>query len=129
MTKRVILKIPEGLTFDMLSELQQEAINVVFGQYVNPMPCTIPNDGKQLVDALCIDGFDPALMPQYNIDWEIVAIWQKSPTNKPEFIQAIDEEDFVNFIPDIAEYDEEGNVISTSPPVFKIPHVWCGWEE
>lgn len=74
--KRVLLLVPEGLTFDILSVEQQAAINSVFGQYANPMPSTIPANGMQVVDAVTADNFDPAVMPEYGIDWPVIGMWQ-----------------------------------------------------
>lgn len=124
MTKRVILSVPENLTFDQLTDIQQSAISVVFGQYVNPMPGTKAYNGYQVVDALTSDNFDPALMPEYDLDWQILAIWHDK-----EVIQAIDEDEFNNYLPDDVEYDANGNILSTTPPTFHFPHNWAGWPE
>lgn len=145
MTKRVILAIPEGLTFEQLSEKQQEAINIVFGQYVNPMPGTITYNGKQLVDALTVDGFNPLLMAEYDIDWDILGLYvyqrgvstyaneegieEQTIINGVATIQALDETEFLNFLPDVVEYDDAGDVVSTTAPVFHMPHKWAGMPE
>ena len=54
MTYRAIILVPEGLTFEQLTEEQQAACNSVFGQYVNPMPSTITYNGKQVLDGLLL---------------------------------------------------------------------------
>lgn len=146
MTKRVILAIPEGLTFDQLSGTQKNAISIVFRQYVNPMPGTVSYDGKQIVDALTIDGFNPLLMAEYDLaDWEILGLYvyqrgvatytneegveEQTIINGVATIQVLDETEFLNFLPDIVEYDEAGNVVSTIAPTFHMPHKWAGLPE
>lgn len=130
MTKRVILLVPEDLAFEDLSETQQEAINIVFDKYVGFMPGTIAYEGYQVVDVLCSDGFDPELMSDYGIEWEIIGMWQRdSLSNELETLVELDEEAWLNYLPDIVEYAEEGEIISTSPPVFQIPHSFSEWPE
>ncbi len=111
--KRVLLLVPEGLTFDMLSPEQQEAINSVLGQYVNPMTSTIPANGMQIVDAVTADNFDPATMPDYGIDWPILSITQwDGLAEDVTVIQELDTETYKNYMPD-------GTVTEH--------HRWAGW--
>jgi len=126
--KRVFLLVPEGLTFDDLSEKQQEAIQAVFGEFCTIMPGTIPYKGKQVVDAIILNDFDPKLMKDYEIDWEIIGLWEKKEDSMWPLVE-FDKEAFMNYLPDVEELDEEGKVIGTKPPVFHIPHNWAGWPE
>lgn len=125
MTKRVILTVPEGLTFDQLTEQQQAAVQQVFGQHVNPMPSTKPFEGRQVVDAITIDEFDPSLMAAYGItDWEVLAMWEWDYANAPIEIEQLDEENFRNYL---HNFDDEGNELPGLAP-FRIPHKWSGWD-
>jgi len=128
--KRVMLLIPEGLTFEDLPEAQQEAIKSVFGQYAMPMPGTIAYNGLQICDAVTVDSFDPDLMQNFGIDWPIIGMWQWDMHSEAlEELQALDEELFLNYLPNKAEYNEAGEVIATYPPEFHIPHNFAGWPE
>ena len=111
--KRVLLLVPEGLTFDMLSPEQQEAINSVFGQYANPMPATIPANGMQIVDAVTADNFDPLVMPEYGIDWPVIGLFQwDGKAEETTVIQELDTETYAEHMPD--------GVVTEC-------HRWAGW--
>ena len=111
--KRVLLLVPEGLTFDMLSVEQQAAINSVFGQYANPMPSTIPANGMQIVDAVTADNFDPAVMPQYGIDWPVIGLFQwDGKTEQITTVQELDVETYSTHMVD-------GVAVEC--------HSWAGW--
>ena len=125
MTKRVLLLVPEGLTFDMLTEEQRQAIRSVFGEFVNPMPYTKAYNGMQVVDALTNNSFDPSLMSLYGINWPIIGMWQRDVRdNKVKTLQEIDENEFLKYLPDVLTLNEEtGAVVSSESPTFKIPHI------
>ena len=73
--KLVYLLIPEDLTKDDLTADQATAIKMVLGEYHTLMPGTQAVDGKQVCTAITVDGFDPDLMSDYGIDWEILGLW------------------------------------------------------
>jgi hypothetical protein len=126
--KRVLLLIPEGLTFDMLSIEQQAAINSVFGQYANPMPSTIPANRMQIVDAVTADNFDPAVMPQYGIDWPVIGLFQwdgKSP--EITTLQELKLDVYIQHLPNDVTYDENGKEVSSTPTTVHEAHTWAGW--
>lgn len=75
---RVILQVPEALTFGMLTPDQQAEISRVFGQYVMPMPGTIPTGGVKLVDAVTADNFHPENMAALGLDWPILGMWDNA---------------------------------------------------
>lgn len=117
--KQVILRVPEALEFDMLTEEQQGAIRSVFGQFVF-MPGTIPANGYKLVDALTADNFNPAVMSDFGLDWPLLFLgrWDGVPgSDWDEIIIPLDADDFINFLPEPAE----------GPKVLHIPHGWAGW--
>ena len=121
--KRILLLIPEGLTFDILTEAQQNTINRVFGQYIMPMPSTIVVDGFQICDALTIDSFNPDNMAQYGIDWTIIGMWN----DIGETLISLDETELLKRLSDKVNYDEEGNELSRERPSLYEPHRWSGW--
>ncbi len=128
--KRVLLLVPEGLTFDMLSEEQQAAINSVLGQYANPMPSTIPANGMQIVDAVTADNFDPAVMPQYGIDWPVIGLFQWD--GKSTDITALQElklDLYIQHLPNDVTYDETGKEVSSTPATVHEAHRWAGWPD
>lgn len=113
--KRVILTVPQGLTFDMLNQEQQYAINLVFGRYVNPMPGSISHAGKQLVDALTKDNFDPTTMADYGIDWTILCIAQwDGEADEVTIIQPLAVNEYRNYMP--------ANTVTEC-------HRWSGWPD
>ena len=115
MTYRAIILVPEGLTFDMLPQEQQDAINSVFGRHVNPMPGSIPAEGSQLVDALTKDNFDPETMPSYGITWPVLSLthWDGESANT-DIITPLNVAEFIKFMPD-------GTVTEC--------HRWAGWPD
>jgi len=123
--KRVFLLIPEGLTFDMLDEKQQEAIAVVLGEYKTG---TITYEGKQVVDAIVVEGFNPDEMKDYGIAWPILGLWVWVGDEMKELVM-LDRANWLNYLPPTYEYDETGNIIAEHEPVFHIPHNWGGWPE
>lgn len=124
MTYRAIILVPEGLTFEQLTEEQQAACNSVFGQYVNPMPNTIPYNGKQVLDGLAADNFDPTAIGALGLPFEIIGLYH---TEAETPIVQLDEAVFINHLPDVVVYDDNGDVVSSTPPTFHIPHSWSGW--
>jgi len=78
--KRLWLLIPDTLDFGELPPEQQVAINSVFGQYVKPMPGTVPFEGLVICDALVTDEFDEPTMRERGIDWPIVGQWMQDGT-------------------------------------------------
>lgn len=124
--KRLILAIPEGLTFDQLAPEQQYAVNSVFGQFVLPMPGTRPANGKQIVDAVAADNFDPAAIGELGLPFEILAYWQWDGSTL-DTILPLDEAAWLPFLPDVPVLDEQGEQTGVMPPMFHIPHGWAGW--
>lgn len=112
---RTILRIPVGLTFDQLPTELQAAISRIFGQYVMPMPGTVPADGYVLCDAVTLDTYDPESMAQYGINWPTVGLW----TVKGEAEVPFDEAAFMRHLPD----PEDG------VKVLYEPHKWAGWPD
>ena len=113
MTYRAIILVPEGLTFEQLTEEQQAACNSVFGQYVNPMPGSVPSEGFQLVDALTNDKFDPAVMLDFGLNWPVLSLTQwDGNAEKVEIIIPLNQEAYVKHMPD-------GILTET--------HRWAGW--
>lgn len=125
MTNRILLLVPQGLTFDMLTEEQQTAINGVFGQYVLPMPSTIPHDGKVVLDGLAADNFDASHIPLLGLPFEVIAQWK----DDGEVVIPLNEAVFLEHLPPSYTYDEEGNVIDTVPATLCEPHSWAGWNK
>lgn len=115
MAKRVLLLVPQGLTFDMLTPEQQAAINLVFGKYINPMPTSIIFNGMQIVDALTGDNFDPSTMANYGIDWPVLGICQwDGVAEYVTIIQPLDTETYKHYMPD-------GSLTEC--------HRWAGWPD
>lgn len=113
MSYRILMLVPEGLTLDALSSEQQAAIASVLGQYVNPMPGSIPADGFQLVDALTADNFKPETMIDYGITWPVLSLTQwDGNAEKVEIIIPLNQEVYVKHMPD-------GILTET--------HIWAGW--
>ena len=113
MTYRAIILVPEGFTFDMLPQEQQDAINSVFMQHVNPMPGSIPADGFQLVDALTADNFKPETMIAFGLNWPVLSLTQwDGNAEKVEIIIPLNQEAYVKHMPD-------GILTET--------HRWAGW--
>lgn len=117
--QNVKLLAPQGISYDNLPELAIEAINKVFGQFVNPMPGTVPFKGRQVIDAITDDSFDPKLMSLYGIDWELIFLgrWDGKSDDWNEIIVPLDAQAFMDYLPDIEGEDK----------VFRIPHAFAGW--
>lgn len=110
MTYRLILTSPLGLTFEMLTEEQQAAVRSVLGQYVLPMPSTIPHGGKVVFDGLAADNFNPVAIGELGLPFEILGMWD----NDDQEIIPLDVEEFNKYLPDGVE---------------GIPHSWAGWSK
>lgn len=147
--KRLILKSPTGLTIEQLSSEQQSAIRSVFSQFVLPMPGTIPFGtdittievpnvdplipaevltfaGYSIVDVLTSDNFDSAAITALNLPFVLIAEWQWDVAGHLSTITPLDPS-FINYLPNINEYNEAGQVINTVAPTLNIPHNWAGW--
>lgn len=121
--KRVLLLIPDTVTFETLTAQQQEAIRGVFGQWFMPMTGTTPKDGYQICDAACLDAFDPAHMSQYGFNWSIIGQWRfDEGATELVTITPLNEAELLKRLP--LEYDDEGNAL---PHVLKIPSNFYGW--
>jgi len=112
---RVILAVPEELEFDMLTAEQRDAIGRVFGQYVMPMPGTVPYGGYKIVDALTADNFHPESMAALSLNWPILGMWNSDgvpviPLDKAVFLAHLP-------TPDVGD------------KVLHEPHRWAGWPE
>lgn len=113
MTYRIIMLVPEGLTFALLTPEQQAAINSVIGQYVLPMPATIPFNGKVVLDGLAADNFDADTLDPLGLPFEIIGQWD----DQGNIIVPLDEDALATHI----EPDQEGN------KVLRETHCWSGW--
>lgn len=109
MTYRVLMLIPAGMTFEMLTPEQQAAVNGVLGQYVTPIPSTIPFNQKQLLDGLAADTFNPDHIVTLGLPFEIIGMW----SNEGVVVLPLDE---VKFKQHLAE-----------PEPLLEPHRWAGW--
>ena len=155
--KRLILTSPTGLTLDKLTTEQQAAIQSVFAQFVLPMPgtksygdstytITIPDlesttevplpdvietfTGLCILDAVTSDNFDPAVIAPLELPFNLLGLWQWTGNAQDELITLEPlSADFINYLPDINTYDEEGIITSTTPPTLTIPHTWSGWAD
>ena len=85
--KRVILKVPAGLTLDQLTQEQQDAIASVFAQYALPMPGTIEYEEITTTESTSqtlvwlIDPFDLARYIE-NTDYKLedeILVWLINP--------------------------------------------------
>jgi len=123
---RVILRVPEALTFEALSPEQQAAIASVFGQFVIPMPGTVPFGGYKLVDAITSPDFHPERMALYGMNWPAVGLWDNSGVALAPF----DATTMLAHIAPTQAYDIDGNPVGEpTPPVLHEPHRWAGWPE
>lgn len=123
MTYRALFLVPEGITFGMLTEEQQQAVQSVLGQHVLPMPGTIAANGKVVLDGVCGDNFDPETIEPLGLPMEMIGLWQEDGTAVMPLSEAV----FMPHLPDQIAYGEGGEVLSTSPAVFHEPHRWAGW--
>ena len=155
--KRLILTSPTGLTVDQLTPEQQVGISSVFTQYIMPMPGTIsygtetytittpdPESttevplpdvietftGTCAIDAVTNDNCNPALIESLEVPFTVLGVWEWTGNVQDKMItlQPLST-DFVNYLPDINTYDEEGIITSTTPPTLTIPHNWSGWSD
>ncbi len=115
---RVLFLIPEGLTFDMLTPEQQAAIQSVFGQFVLPMPDTIPANNKVVCDGLAADNFDPSTLGPLGLPFEIIGLWEWDGADYINEVVPIDAVAFMAHLP----LDENGD-----PQPLHEPHRWSGW--
>lgn len=111
---RVILRIPIALTFDVLTDVQKNAINSVFGQFAMPMPGTQTTGLWKLADAVTLDTFKPENMSLYGITWPIVGMWDE----QGESLLPFDADTFIQHLPE----PEDGG-----DKVLHEPHRWAGW--
>lgn len=125
--KRSIWAIPAGTTLDTLTPEQQDAIASVYSQFVLPMPGTIPHAGQEVVDGLTDDTFDPLVMPGLGLDWTCIGMWQWDGHGDVVTLVPLDMDALYPHLPDVVEYDDEGNVTGTSPAERRLPHGWAGW--
>lgn len=93
----------------MLQPEQQAAINSVFGQYVLPMPGTLPADGLVICDALTASNFKPEVMGEYGIGWPIIGMWNYEGNT----VVSLDKDELQKRLP-------EGGLLHE-------PHRWSGW--
>ena len=155
--KRLILTSPNGLTIDQLTAEQQAAIQSVFAQYVLPMPGTITTGdsiynitrpdpesteevplpdvtttftGTCILDAVTNDNFDPAVIEPLGLPFVLLGMWQWTGNAGDALVNLLPlSPEFINYLPNINSYDEEGIITSTNPPILSIPHNWCGWAD
>lgn len=120
MTYRAIILVPEGLTFEQLTQEQQAACNSVFGQYVNPMPSTVPFNGKQVLDGLAADNFDPSTLGPLGLPFEIIGLWEWDGAEYINEVVPLNETAFMAHLP----LGENGD-----PGPLHEPHRWSGWPE
>lgn len=112
---RLILSVPEALDFSQLSEEQQIAINEVFGQFVSPMPGTVPFNGQKIVDAVTSSDFELSRIAELGLPFNVLYAKTWDGVNFNQSL-AIDESTFVNYL--------------TNPELgFHIPHTWAGWPQ
>lgn len=123
MSYRVLMLVPEGLTFEALTPEQQAAISSVFGQYVLPMYGTVPASGKVVCDAVAGDNFDPSSIATLGLPFELIGMWKDDGT----IAIPLNEAEFMARLPDTKIYDESGSVVGSASPVLHEPHRWSGW--
>lgn len=150
--KRLILTSPTGLTFDQLTPEQQAGINLLFAQYIVPMPGTIsygtetyttttpdPEStteaplpdiievytGLSILDATTTDNFTVEVIAALGLPFTVMGMWEWSGNADDALIelQALNPS-FINYLPDTT--DEDGNPV---PPVLHIPNNWAGWSD
>lgn len=110
---RVLFLIPEELTFDMLNAEQQAAIRSVLGQFVLPMPSTIPSGGKVVCDAVAGDNFNPDAIGSLGLPFELIGLWKEDGT----IVMPLNEAEFMARLTEPAE----------GVKVLLEPHRWSGW--
>lgn len=125
--KRVIISAPAGIALDMLTDEQRAGINAVFGQFVLPMPGTVESDGQIVIDATTNDNFDTRAIVDLELPFGVLGCWQWDGATLTE-LQPLSET-FIDYLPLTHEYDAEGNVTATHPPVLHMPHNFAGWQD
>lgn len=126
--KRAIYSIPAGTTVESLTPEQQAAIAGVFAQFVNPQPGTSVFEDRQIVDGVVGDNFDPTVLEALGMeDWTLMGLWQWDGTGALVTIQPLDLDDYMQYVPDVVQYDDDGNVAGASPAERRIQHSWAGW--
>jgi hypothetical protein len=124
--KRLILTAPTGLTLDQLTPEQQVAIQSVFAQFTLPMPGTIEFNATVILDAITADNFNPDVLVPLGLPFGILGMWQWDGSSDVLIeLQPLDI-GFINYLPDVHTYDNEGNVLTTTAPTLHIP---CGWQQ
>lgn len=126
---RAIYLIPQGTRIDTLTDEQQAAIQAVQSQWRLPMPGTIPHAGLEVVDGLTDDNFDPLVMPILGLDWQCIGMWRWDGHGDVVTLVPLDMDALYPHLPDVIEYDEDGNVTGTSPAERRLPHGWSGWPQ
>lgn len=152
--KRIIFKIPTGLTIDHLSQEQQAAIQSVFAQYVLPMQGTISYGtdvttitapatfvdgievhgvietftGHSILDAVTADNFNQDALGSLGLPFAILGMWQWD--GKGEMLNLVPlDASFSNYLPETHTYDEVGNILTTTAPLLHESSRWAGWPE
>ncbi len=115
---RVLFLIPEGLTFDMLTDEKKAAIQSVLGQFVLPMPSTIPFGGKVVCDGLAAENFDPSTLGPLGLPFDIIGLWEWDGAEYINEVVPINAAEFIARLP----LDENGD-----PQPLHEPHRWSGW--
>lgn len=126
--KRVIIRAPAGFGQASLTAPQAAAIRGVMGQWVMPMPGTMSAAGYQLIDAVCLDSFNPDNIAALELPFDLVGLWQWSGhTPDATEIMPLDEATLLAHLPPTPVRDEAGEVIGSTPAVLHEPHRWAGW--
>ncbi len=128
--KRVICTVPQGLRLPMLTPEQRAAIAQVYTQFVLPMAGTQPANGKEVVDGLVADTFDPQAIDDLELPFDVIGIYQWNG-QAPELttIQPISGATLLPHLPDVVQYDEQGEEIGTEPATPHVPMNWAGWPQ
>lgn len=124
--KRLIVSAPSNITFDDLTAEQKLGLEAVMANYVQPMPGTKEYNSVVVIDCVMKDNFDPQAITDLELPFTIIGYWSWDGSNAPVEIEPLDP-GFINFLPNRVTYDENGDVVSTLPPVFHLPHAWAGW--
>lgn len=124
--KRLIVTAPVDISLDDLNDSQRSGLAAVTANWVQPMPGTKPHDDQIIIDCVMKDNFDPQAITDLELPFSIVGYWSWDGSSAPVEIEPLDPS-FINFLPDRVTYDENGDVASTLPPVFHLPHSWAGW--
>lgn len=124
--KRLIVTAPASIAFDQLNTDQVLGLQAVMANYVQPMPGTKPHDDQIIIDCVMKDNFDPQAITDLELPFIIIGYWSWDGSSAPVEIEPL-APGFINFLPDRVTHDEQGDVVSTLPPVFHLPHAWAGW--